>query len=467
MMRMKTKKIKNKIKKTIKNTKLPERIGIFSFTPLSSKSNFIQIEMMQNMIKKGLKLVYLGFQKKNYIDNVLSQNNLDIESCSFYFPNNNVKEFMKFVKDKLINLNLSKVKIIHGPWFQKTPKRLDDDIYKTIKLNQFNNFVSGEEIRKDFFIMNVNKIYPIDYYCVDPLEIDFTKSKYFNPDNIKKFCFYEYPDNDKKNKFYYSDLYINLDRNITIPDKKYDFYFSGNLKQRPYLLKDLCKECSFFKNIVDKNKIKIIIHLSDEYGNRKIYDNIFKKIPLVYRQYRFEKYNNNSKNIKYLPLGYHCWDKNYIKTNVKPIENRKYIWCFMGSPKNNRAQDFKILKENIKPYFNERTKAGENTKIFNDSIFTICPMGNVNIECSRQYAALLNGSIPILIAPRNKFKEIYNYFDIPPPFINVENIHECIDKIKSLLKDKNHLQNLQNKHLEWHRNIKEKISSNVSQILRK
>ena len=216
--------------------------------------------MMQNMIKKGLKLVYLGFQKKNYIDNVLSQNNLDIESCSFYFPNNNVKEFMKFVKDKLINLNLSKVKIIHGPWFQKTPKRLDDDIYKTIKLNQFNNFVSGEEIRKDFFIMNVNKIYPIDYYCVDPLEIDFTKSKYFNADNIKKFCFYEYLDDDKKNKFYYSDLYINLDRYITIPDKKYDFYFSGNLKQRPYLLKDLCKECSFFKNIIDKNKYIINIY---------------------------------------------------------------------------------------------------------------------------------------------------------------------------------------------------------------
>lgn len=221
------------------------------------------------------------------------------------------------------------------------------------------------------------------------------------------------------------------------------------------------------KNIVDKNKIKIIFHLSDENGDRKIYDNIFKKIPLVYRQYRFEKYNNNSKNIKYLPLGYHCWDKNYIKTNVKPIENRKYKWCFMGSPKNNRAQDFKILKENIKPYFNERTKAGENTKISNDSIFTICPIGNVNIECYRQYGALLNGSIPILIAPPNKFKEIYNYFDIPPPFINVENIHECIDKINSLLKDKNHLQNLQNKHLEWHRNLKEKISSNVFQILSK
>ena len=221
------------------------------------------------------------------------------------------------------------------------------------------------------------------------------------------------------------------------------------------------------KNIVDKNKIKIIFHLSDENGDRKIYDNIFKKIPLVYRQYRFEKYNNNSKNIKYLPLGYHCWDKNYIKTNVKPIENRKYKWCFMGSPKNNRAQDFKILKENIKPYFNERTKAGENTQIFNDSIFTICPMGNVNIECSRQYAALLNGSIPILIASPNKFKEIYNYFDIPPPFINVENVHECIDKINSLLKDKKQLQDLQNKHLEWHRNIKAKISSNISQILSK
>ena len=258
------KKVKSKL--ISKKKRVSNPIGIFSFTPLASKSNFIQVEMMNNIKNKNKNIIYLGLQKQNFIDKVLKDNNLDIQSESFAFNSNNVKDFVQFVKIKLKKLKLNSIYMLHGPWFQKTPHSMDYEIEKTIKNNQFNNFISGEEIRKDILMMVANKLYNINYFCVDPLEIDITKSKYFIPKNIKKFCFYEYPDSDNKSKFHYSDFYIDLSKNKRdivkkkINDKIIKFYFSGNLKQRSSLIDKLCPTCDFFKDIIGKGNFKINIY---------------------------------------------------------------------------------------------------------------------------------------------------------------------------------------------------------------
>ena len=115
------------------------------------------------------------------------------------------------------------------------------------------------------------------------------------------------------------------------------------------------------KKIIEQKNPKIIFHLSDEKGDRQNYHEIFKNTPLVYRQYRYNNYNNYE-NIKFLPLGYHCWDKNYIKKSVKSVNKRNFIWCFMGSIKNNREKDLKLLQQYIKPYFNEKQRLGRIQK---------------------------------------------------------------------------------------------------------
>lgn len=220
------------------------------------------------------------------------------------------------------------------------------------------------------------------------------------------------------------------------------------------------------KNIVEEKKPSVVFHLSDEWGTRPEYHEILKHIPLVYRQYKFKHYKNR-KNIKTFPLGYHCWDKNYIKelSMIKKTYERKFIWCFMGSPKGERKIYTDYLKKKIEPYFNEKTKSGENTVIYNNSIFTICPRGNVNIECSRQYIASLNGSIPIIICPYQEYNFLYNSLPIKPPWVNVSSIQKCYLKIKYYLKNPDKLQRLQNNVINWNYRLKQEINKEITRVL--
>lgn len=220
------------------------------------------------------------------------------------------------------------------------------------------------------------------------------------------------------------------------------------------------------KNIIDEKKPSVVFHLSDEWGTKPDYHNNFKNTPLVYRQYKFKHYNNTS-NIKTFPLGYHCWDKNYIRdmSMIKKTYEREFIWCFIGSPKGERKIYIDYMKENLKPYFNEKTKAGQNTIIYNNSIFTVCPRGNVNIECYRQYVASLNGSIPIIICPSQEYNFLYSSLPVKPPWINVSSIQECQTRMKYYLKHPTKLQNLQNQILNWNYLLKVEINKEVNKAL--
>jgi len=213
---------------------------------------------------------------------------------------------------------------------------------------------------------------------------------------------------------------------------------------------------SVVHNIVKITQPQILIHLSDEYGNRPEYEDVFKMVPLVYRQYRYNNYINPT-NVRILPLGYHCWDQFFCK-NPKPLNQRKLMWSFIGSDKNNRKEYLDILKDaNLGDYFSGKTTYIENRKIFDDSIFVFCPPGNKNIECYRQYAATVNGCLPFLLCNDDVWNEVYNYFDIPPPWLHSSNMKDLIKKIRILIKNPEKLQKLQEEHLKWFNDIKNKI----------
>ena len=218
--------------------------------------------------------------------------------------------------------------------------------------------------------------------------------------------------------------------------------------------------------IIDNKKPKILIYNADEFGNREHDYEMFKKVPLVYRQHIFKHYPK-LRHVKTFPLGYHCWDSNYIKNikDIKPVLQRKYIWCFMGSPKGKRKKYVDYLENYLQPYFNNITKYGENTKIFNNSMFAICPPGNYSIECFRQYAASLNGSIPILICPKHEFDFFYNTFDLKPHWISVSTPTECVNIIKFYLDNPNKMIQLQKEVIQWFPEIKLRINRQINKIL--
>lgn len=218
--------------------------------------------------------------------------------------------------------------------------------------------------------------------------------------------------------------------------------------------------------IIKDNNPKVIFFLSDEYGNNSKYHNILKNVKLVYREHNWNSYPCN-KNIKLLPLGYHCWDKNYIKydNQIKPI-NKKYKWCFMGSNKGKRQEILNIFKSNLKPYFNEKTNIGENSEIYNQSIFALCLRGNVSIDCFRQYTASKNGCIPIIICNFHDYQQSYGKYTEKPPFLRSDTAEQAVKIINDLLNNYEKINELQRKQNIWWSNIKNEIKGNINNALK-
>jgi len=222
----------------------------------------------------------------------------------------------------------------------------------------------------------------------------------------------------------------------------------------------------FISNVIDNWKPKILLHLSDENENDKrtaYIKSCFSRVKLVYRQYLYpnvSEFNDERKlNVKVLPLGYHSWGKKYKRNNILPIKNRKYVWCFSGSNKGKRKEIMAKLSY-IKPNFNKKTKAFETTEMFSNSKYAICPPGFSNIECSRQYEAMYNGCIPIIICENKEKINIYkNQFEIRLPFYFATRVSDMIDIIKNT--GDNELQKVQKECLNWCKNISKVIRNNT------
>ena len=221
----------------------------------------------------------------------------------------------------------------------------------------------------------------------------------------------------------------------------------------------------YISKLVDILKPKALIHLSDELGERPQYKEVFDKVQLVYRQYKFpnkNEYHNeiNDTSIKYIPLGYHCWGKKYIRGQSILSNQRKYKWCFSGSVKNERTAQIEKLSQ-LTPYFCKNTNAFESTEMFRNSLFAFCPTGNSNIECSRIYEAMYNGCIPIIVGDKVKHNLEYfkNMFEIPLPCYFVYSMDEAVSIIQST--DIDEVLKTQEHCLQWVQNIGDKIRGDI------
>lgn len=203
------------------------------------------------------------------------------------------------------------------------------------------------------------------------------------------------------------------------------------------------------QEIVNKLNPKILINLSDESKQRPDHQNI--NVPLILRNYHVSSYPARD-NMYVFPLGYHCWDTETAK-NIKPVSKRKYIWNMIGSVKDSRKRDCEYLESKLKPCFYGSTKQKQNYDILNNSIFTYCPSGNTSLECFRQYAAMRNGSIPIIVASKKDYDEAFSHFGdsliFDPPWIRVSSVDEFVKKVNKLLENPKAVQDLSDKQIRW------------------
>jgi len=223
-------------------------------------------------------------------------------------------------------------------------------------------------------------------------------------------------------------------------------------------------------SIVLRIKPIIIVHLSDEGGNKPEYTNLASYTKLLLHQYHFKHYPyNNYNNIIQIPLGYMVnmfGNKESLTTKVKPLSERKYKWSFVGNMKKDRYELVNTFSKRINENFvGNNIKSPDMFDIYNDSIFVPNGRGNVTIDCFRIYEAILSGSIPVIVCEESEFNDTFYYNNDIPPFILAKTWDDAVDKCEYLLNNTVELENVQKTNYEWLQRKIESIRKNIYSIL--
>ena len=223
--------------------------------------------------------------------------------------------------------------------------------------------------------------------------------------------------------------------------------------------------------IITTLKPLVIIHLSDEYGVKNIkYLQLSYKTKLYLRQYNFKDYNISSyPNTYQIPLGYMVGmlkqQSSIDRTDIIPINERKYTWAFIGNMKQDREELIDKFKNNFNNYYFQKTDPNEIYNIYNNSIFVPNGRGNITLDCLRLYEGALAGAIPVIMGNIDEIKYTFDFNNNRPPFIYVETWDEAIIKCKELLKNPKKLTEIQNNILFWWNNIIKNIRMKIIEII--
>jgi len=141
-----------------------------------------------------------------------------------------------------------------------------------------------------------------------------------------------------------------------------------------------------------------ILHMSDEFCQDPCF---FYSFPEVKAVMRFYNRPNASLTCEVLtiPLGYH-WPAN--GSAIKSIQDRTYIWSFVGTNwmgRANQLEPLHALEPKRVTFYTEWASKEQLSQpdylaLLQDTMFVPCPRGN-NVETYRFYEALENGCIPV------------------------------------------------------------------------
>lgn len=277
-----------------------------------------------------------------------------------------------------------------------------------------------------------------------------------------------YDDNASWEKDYIKELFIHCN---------YDIISLNNLKIEDELINN--NILVFSSNVYTFQQIKnlsliikplIIVHLSDEAGNRPEYTDLASCTKLLLHQYHFNHYPyNNYNNIIQIPLGYMTNmfnNENRLNFKLKPLLERKYKWSFIGNIKQDRAEIIYKFSNKFNENFTGNNISPQRMfEIYNDSVFIPNGKGNCVIDCFRIYEAIFSGSIPIIVCEEDEFNERFHFNNDIPPFIFEKTWDDAVNKCDYLLNNIEELENIKQTNYEWLKNKIESIQKNISSVL--
>lgn len=224
------------------------------------------------------------------------------------------------------------------------------------------------------------------------------------------------------------------------------------------------------KEVVEFLKPKLVVCLSDEWGNKKEFQELSKYTTILLRQYYYSHYPR-FKNIHYLPLGYGngMLEPDYLDISLKPPNERKYAWSFVGKQKKrskymrDRLYMLKYMKR-MRPSLVTETTKEEMREIYRDSIFVPCGRGNANLDCFRLYEATVCGAIPIVVGSRRELDKTF-IKEGKPPWIFAKDWEHALKVCKELCKRPLLLLNNHKRLLRWWKKRVSNINELVSTVV--
>ena len=227
---------------------------------------------------------------------------------------------------------------------------------------------------------------------------------------------------------------------------------------------EIYKKKLFYEKVLNKNKKIYLIHLGDEGG--KINKNFYSNFLHVFRTFYLNSFSNNSK-VTCIPIGYKTGP---IKNSIS-LNERKYVWNFLGTMHGASRYDLIMQNKNIKPNYINITKkfGGKNSldpneyyEIMGNTVFCLVSHGYFHPETYRLYESLESGCIPIIENP-------HNFFDIflpNNPLIKInlwKDSRKIIEDLNINIKKKIDLSNsIQNWWINYKLNLRGEIKKKLN-----
>lgn len=307
------------------------------------------------------------------------------------------------------------------------------DINKTIYILQIDKFFWENDYINNTLLKNINK----EIILIPKRSLFYTK--YYK----KLIC--------KNKNITNNNIFIILS-NLFFIKKKPDKYKNKNSFE-------LLKEYKLY-DIISLIKPKIIILLSDEWGNKPELNYLSKYTNLLLRQHTFKNYKIFH-NIIHVPLGYmhNMLEDNYESVNLKLPKDRIFKWSFIGNIKQDRKKMINIFSK-IKPHFYEKIEPNKIKDIYRESIFVPVGRGSFRLDCFRIYEAIVCGAIPLICGNKSEIDETFKYMN-NIPLIYENTWDKVLNKCNILLEDMNYLEKYQKNLLKWWSNIISKINKQI------
>ena len=200
--------------------------------------------------------------------------------------------------------------------------------------------------------------------------------------------------------------------------------------------------------VLDAWTPKVFVHLSDEWGRTPLLHQRTEQVPLVLRQYRFNHYYR-PKNVRHMPLGFMAcmFDDPDAIAAPDPVTERHYKWSFVGSIKGERMNALSAF-DSWTPHWKTSCSPRELAHAYRQSVFVLCPRGNVRMDCFRNYEATVCGAIPI-VAGCSTEEYVETFCGIGnPPWVFCPTWEEALLRCRRLY-DSGAVSEMQTKNLQW------------------